>query len=263
MKSVRALFIACDEALGRVACVVNNAGIIGGSIALADLEEDALLSTFATNLHGTIYCLQEAVERMRTDRGGGGGVIVNMSSLAAVLAATLALSGCIAGTVVRQRTWERDPSPFWVVMRDEGEGEGECTVVFDTVLIEGLEGGFSVSGFGPPISGCRNPPFRHANQVRPTVHLGGGVLKRLDLSLPKASRSGPAVIDEEDWVRPGESGPTASTFTMGLTGTRFGTSPFCPIVHVSVERLRLIHNAGAEHDVHVLVGEGTRKCAFQ
>lgn len=84
-ESVRALFIACDEALGRVACVVNNAGIIGGSTALADLEEDALLSTFATNLHGTIYCLQEAVERMRTDRGGSGGAIVNMSSLAAVL----------------------------------------------------------------------------------------------------------------------------------------------------------------------------------
>ena len=30
----------------------------------------------------------------------------------AVLAAMLALSGCIAGTVVRQWTWERDPSPF-------------------------------------------------------------------------------------------------------------------------------------------------------
>lgn len=82
--SVRALFAGCDDALGRVSCLINNAGIIGGSTTLAKLTEEALLATFATNLHGVIHCLQEAVERMRTDRGGAGGAIVNMSSVAAV-----------------------------------------------------------------------------------------------------------------------------------------------------------------------------------
>ena len=82
---VRALFEECDTVLGSVSCLVNNAGVIGGSTALADLSEEALITTFATNLHGSVFCLQEAVARMRTDRGGAGGVIVNVSSLAAVL----------------------------------------------------------------------------------------------------------------------------------------------------------------------------------
>ncbi len=84
-ESVKSLFKTCDEKLGRVSCLVNNAGIIGGSTTLCDLKEDALLATFATNLHGTIYCLQEAARRMRTDAGGQGGAIVNISSVAAVL----------------------------------------------------------------------------------------------------------------------------------------------------------------------------------
>ena len=83
--SVRALFANCDETLGQVSCLVNNAGIIGGSTNLIELTEEALLSTFSTNFNGTVYCLQEAAQRMRKDRGGAGGAIVNMSSLAAVL----------------------------------------------------------------------------------------------------------------------------------------------------------------------------------
>ncbi|NND69958.1 MAG: SDR family oxidoreductase [Rhodothermales bacterium] len=83
--AVRAMFISCDRNLGPVSCLVNNAGIIGGSSTLTDLQEDTLLSTFATNFHGTVFCLQEAARRMRTDRGGLGGVIVNISSIAAVL----------------------------------------------------------------------------------------------------------------------------------------------------------------------------------
>jgi len=82
---VRALFTRCDTELGRVSCLVNNAGTIGGQSALPDLTEAALLATFATNLNGTLFCLQEAIERMRTDQGGAGGAIVNLSSLAAVL----------------------------------------------------------------------------------------------------------------------------------------------------------------------------------
>ncbi|WP_308917157.1 SDR family oxidoreductase [Jannaschia sp. LMIT008] len=83
--AVREMFAACDAALGSVAVLINNAGIIGGTSALPDLTVDALQATFATNVFGTMYCLQEAAERMRRDRGGGGGTVVNMSSLAATL----------------------------------------------------------------------------------------------------------------------------------------------------------------------------------
>lgn len=83
--AVAAMFEACDATLGPVACLVNNAGVIGGSVPVTGVSEAALAGTFATNVFGTIYCLQEAAKRMRTDRGGAGGAIVNMSSIAARL----------------------------------------------------------------------------------------------------------------------------------------------------------------------------------
>ncbi|MFN3170357.1 MAG: SDR family oxidoreductase [Hyphomicrobiales bacterium] len=83
--AVTAMFAKCDDELGPVSCLVNNAGIIGGSTTLADLDEAALSATFATNVFGAVYCLQEALHRMRTDRGGAGGAIITMSSVAATL----------------------------------------------------------------------------------------------------------------------------------------------------------------------------------
>ena len=82
---VAEMFEACDRTLGPLACLVNNAGIIGGTAAVTEVSEETLSGTFATNVFGTVYCLQEAARRMRTDRGGAGGAIVNMSSIAAIL----------------------------------------------------------------------------------------------------------------------------------------------------------------------------------
>lgn len=81
--AVKAMFVTCDEALGPVTCLVNNAGIIGGSTSITDLKKETLYATFEANLFGSIYCLQEAAKRMRTDEGGAGGCVVNMSSVAA------------------------------------------------------------------------------------------------------------------------------------------------------------------------------------
>lgn len=82
--AVAALFDHCDQELGSPTLVVNNAGIIGQASMLGDLSAEALRRTFEVNLFGTIYCAQEAVVRMSTDQGGAGGVIVNLSSVAAV-----------------------------------------------------------------------------------------------------------------------------------------------------------------------------------
>lgn len=79
------LFAQCDARLGRVSCLINNAGIIGKSGRLVDLEPEALERTFQINVFGLTYCIQEATKRMSTKAGGAGGTIINMSSLAAYL----------------------------------------------------------------------------------------------------------------------------------------------------------------------------------
>jgi NAD(P)-dependent dehydrogenase (short-subunit alcohol dehydrogenase family) len=84
-QDVEALFRACDEALGPVSCLVNNAGIIGQAGRLHDLLPDDLERTFRVNVFGAMYCTQEAARRMSTAKGGRGGTMVNMSSLAATL----------------------------------------------------------------------------------------------------------------------------------------------------------------------------------
>lgn len=81
---VEALFKHCDSALGRVDLLVNNAGVIGKACRLEHLTEEALRSTFEINVFGTIHCSQQAVRRMSRNHGGAGGVIINLSSVAAL-----------------------------------------------------------------------------------------------------------------------------------------------------------------------------------
>ena len=84
-EDIQALFSACDQELGRVTCLVNNAGIIGKACRIEELQPEVLERTFKINVFGVIYCIQEAAQRMSTRKGGKGGAIVNMSSLASFL----------------------------------------------------------------------------------------------------------------------------------------------------------------------------------
>ncbi len=79
------LFQAVDAALGPVTALVNNAGGIFGVQAIGDTDAGLVERTLAVNLAGPIFCCREAVRRMSTARGGTGGAIVNISSMAAVL----------------------------------------------------------------------------------------------------------------------------------------------------------------------------------
>jgi NAD(P)-dependent dehydrogenase (short-subunit alcohol dehydrogenase family) len=81
---VLALFAAAD-ALGPLAGLVNNAGIVDQSARLVDISADRITRLMAANVVGSLLCAREAVRRMSTQRGGRGGVIVNVSSRAAVL----------------------------------------------------------------------------------------------------------------------------------------------------------------------------------
>ncbi len=82
---VRRLFDEAERALGPIRALVNNAGVGGRLTRLEDLAADALWRVLAVNVGGTILCAREAVRRMSTRRGGSGGAIVNLSSLAARL----------------------------------------------------------------------------------------------------------------------------------------------------------------------------------
>jgi NAD(P)-dependent dehydrogenase (short-subunit alcohol dehydrogenase family) len=64
---------------------VNNAGIAGGYGPLDTVTEPMLARLWAVNITGPFLCAREAAARMRTDLGGRGGSIVNISSKAAVL----------------------------------------------------------------------------------------------------------------------------------------------------------------------------------
>jgi NAD(P)-dependent dehydrogenase (short-subunit alcohol dehydrogenase family) len=82
----RAVVAMFDEVARRYGCVtdlVNNAGVSGGSTRLADLDATVLQRTLAVNVMGYFLCCREAVRRMSTARGGAGGRIVNVSSVAA------------------------------------------------------------------------------------------------------------------------------------------------------------------------------------
>lgn len=65
---------------GRVAGLVNNAGIDGGPVRVADLKPAELRRLLEINVIGYFLCAAEAVRRMSTARGGQGGAIVNIGS---------------------------------------------------------------------------------------------------------------------------------------------------------------------------------------
>lgn len=82
---VSALFDRVETALGPVHTLINNAGITGRISRLDEIDPALIQETIDVNIMGTILPAREAVLRMSTKRGGAGGVIVNISSIAATL----------------------------------------------------------------------------------------------------------------------------------------------------------------------------------
>ena len=81
---ILALFKAAD-AFGTLGALVNNAGIVGPSIRVDAMSAERIQRMMAVNVTGSMLCAREAVKRMSTKHGGQGGVIVNLSSVAAKL----------------------------------------------------------------------------------------------------------------------------------------------------------------------------------
>ena len=79
------LFRTADEKLGRVTALVNNAGIVDRGTRVEAMSAERIQRMLAVNVIGSFLCAREAVKRMSTRHGGKGGVIVNVSSIAAKL----------------------------------------------------------------------------------------------------------------------------------------------------------------------------------
>jgi NAD(P)-dependent dehydrogenase (short-subunit alcohol dehydrogenase family) len=82
-KDIIGLIEGAEATLGRMRALVNNAAITGGFARVDEVEAEVMTHLFAVNVIGTILASREAVKRMSTRRGGHGGAIVNISSIAA------------------------------------------------------------------------------------------------------------------------------------------------------------------------------------
>jgi NAD(P)-dependent dehydrogenase (short-subunit alcohol dehydrogenase family) len=82
---VKRLFETVDSELGRLAVLVNNAGILETRMRLDEMTPERWRRVLATNVVGSFLCAREAVRRMSTRHGGSGGAIVNVGSAASRL----------------------------------------------------------------------------------------------------------------------------------------------------------------------------------
>lgn len=83
-EEVAALFEQVDARLGAPDVLVNNAGMLAAR-RVEDMDGAALETIFRANVFSQFLCAREAVRRMSTQRGGRGGVVINLSSVAARL----------------------------------------------------------------------------------------------------------------------------------------------------------------------------------
>jgi NAD(P)-dependent dehydrogenase (short-subunit alcohol dehydrogenase family) len=82
---VRGLFARIESKIGRLDALVNNAGVVDVASRVDDMDAARLERMFRTNVLSAFGCCREAVRRMSTRRGGAGGSIVNVGSVAARL----------------------------------------------------------------------------------------------------------------------------------------------------------------------------------
>lgn len=90
------MFEQVEQALGPITHLVNSAGTNGRRGRVDEYDAAILANLFAVNVIGLMLCCREAARRMSTRSGGKGGVIVNVSSMAATLGGRLGSSAYAA-----------------------------------------------------------------------------------------------------------------------------------------------------------------------
>ncbi len=83
-RDVIRVFEQAEQALGPITGLVNSAGIAHHNTC-ADFDASQLAQMMSINVIGLMLCCREGVRRMASDRGGQGGSIVSVSSMAATI----------------------------------------------------------------------------------------------------------------------------------------------------------------------------------
>ncbi len=79
------MFEEVENSFGAITALVNNAGIYGPRMTLAQLPDSDIERVLDINVRGYFLCAREAIKRMSKKYGGKGGAIVNVSSGSAKL----------------------------------------------------------------------------------------------------------------------------------------------------------------------------------
>lgn len=81
-QEVRKLFSETKYAYRSLDVLVNNAGALEPQMKFEAMNMERITHIFRTNVFAQFLCTQEAIKLMALSKGGNGGVIVNVSSLA-------------------------------------------------------------------------------------------------------------------------------------------------------------------------------------
>lgn len=84
-EDVEKMFAAFDAEFDEMGALVNNAGVVDQIARVEEMSPSRLKRMFDTNAIGPFLCSKQAAIRMAYRYGGAGGVIVNVSSIAARL----------------------------------------------------------------------------------------------------------------------------------------------------------------------------------
>jgi NAD(P)-dependent dehydrogenase (short-subunit alcohol dehydrogenase family) len=71
------------QQMGPLTALVNNAGTAGERVRIDEQQADVLTRLMQVNVVGPMLCAKHAIQAMSTTRGGNGGSIVNIASIAA------------------------------------------------------------------------------------------------------------------------------------------------------------------------------------
>jgi NAD(P)-dependent dehydrogenase (short-subunit alcohol dehydrogenase family) len=134
---VEAMVASTIKSLGRLDILVNNAGAVIGPAPVVQMAERAWRKTLEINATGTFLCAKSAIPAMI---GGGGGRIINISSIAASRPRPYmaAYAASKAAVVALTRSLAQEVAPFGITVNAVLPGDVDTAMKRWGMELEGL-----------------------------------------------------------------------------------------------------------------------------